>query len=140
VACHRTRTRREARHDRPPRPQDPVVAVAHRGREWKVSNSPAYDKQLAIAVQRFQQRNGLEAKGLLGKQAIIALDIPPCERAKQIMLNMERCRWMPVSLGDNHILANIAAFELQRVHLSVIVERMNVVTGACGNPDAGIFR
>jgi murein L,D-transpeptidase YcbB/YkuD len=49
---------------------------------------------------------------------------------KQIMLNMERWRWMPDSLGDNHILANVAAFELQRAHLSVIVERMNVVTGA----------
>ncbi len=98
--------------------------------EWQVTNSPVYDQQLAIAVQRFQQRNGLEAKGLLGKQSIIALDIPPQERVKQIMLNMERWRWMPDNLGDYHILVNIAAFELQRVQSSVIVERMNVVTGA----------
>ena len=98
--------------------------------EWQVTNSPLYDQQLAIAVQRFQQRNGLEAKGLLGKQSIIALDITPQERVKQIMLNMERWRWMPDNLGDYHILVNIAAFELQRVQSSVIVERMNVVTGA----------
>ena len=52
------------------------------------------------------------------------------ERVKQIMLNMERWRWMPDNLGENHILVNIAAFELQRVQSSVIVERMNVVTGA----------
>jgi L,D-transpeptidase YcbB len=98
--------------------------------EWQVTGSPVYDQQLAIAVQRFQQRNGLEAKGLLGKQSIIALNISPNERVKQIMLNMERWRWMPDNMGENHILVNIAAFELQRVQSSVIVERMNVVTGA----------
>jgi L,D-transpeptidase YcbB len=98
--------------------------------EWQVTASPAYDQQLAIAVQRFQKRNGLESKGLLGKQSIVALNIPPAERIKQIMVNMERWRWMPDNLGDDHILVNIAGFELQRVQSSVIVERMNVVAGA----------
>jgi L,D-transpeptidase YcbB len=98
--------------------------------EWDVSQSPVYDQNLAIAVRRFQQRNGLEAKGLLGKQSIIAMNITPVERVKQIMLNMERWRWMPDNLGDDHFLVNIAAFELQRVQSSVIVERMNVVAGA----------
>lgn len=98
--------------------------------EWNVTNSPVYDQQLSIAVQRFQQRHGLEAKGLIGKQSIIAMEVKPDERVKQIMLNMERWRWMPDNLGDDHILINIAAFELQRVQSSVIVERMNVVTGA----------
>jgi L,D-transpeptidase YcbB len=98
--------------------------------EWDVSSSPVYDQKLAIAVQRFQQRNGLEAKGLLGKQSILSMNITPNERVKQIMLNMERWRWMPDNLGDDHFLVNIAAFELQRVQSSVIVERMNVVAGA----------
>ena len=34
------------------------------------------------------------------------------------MLNMERWRWMPDNLGDNHIMVNIAAFELQQVQAS----------------------
>ncbi len=98
--------------------------------EWDVTGSAVYDQQLAIAVQRFQQRHGLEAKGLIGKQSIIAMDIRPDERVKQIMLNMERWRWMPDVLGDDHLLVNIAAFELQHVQSSIIVDRMNVVTGA----------
>lgn len=98
--------------------------------EWQVTNSPVYDQQLAIAVQRFQQRHGLEAKGLIGRQTIITMDIPPEERVQQIMLNMERWRWMPDNLGENHLLVNLAAFELQRVQSSTIVERMNVVVGA----------
>ena len=65
-----------------------------------------------MAVQRFQQRHGLEAKGLIGKQTIMAMDVPPDERARQIMLNMERWRWMPDNLGDYHFLVNLAAFEL----------------------------
>ncbi len=98
--------------------------------EWQVTNSPVYDEQLVIAVQRFQQRHGLEAKGLIGKQSIIAMDVTPEDRIKQIMLNMERWRWMPDALGQDHFLVNLAAFELQRVQSSVIVERMNVVVGA----------
>ena len=98
--------------------------------EWQVTGSPVYDEQLAIAVQRFQQRHGLEAKGLIGKQSIIAMDVTPQDRINQIMLNMERWRWMPDNLGENHLLVNLAGFELQRVQSSVIVERMNVVVGA----------
>ena len=33
--------------------------------EWNVTSSAAYDQNLAIAVQRFQKRHGLEAKGVL---------------------------------------------------------------------------
>ena len=58
------------------------------------------------------------------------MDMKPEERINQIMLNMERWRWMPDSLGDSHFLVNLAAFELQRVQSSVIVERMDVVVGA----------
>ena len=58
------------------------------------------------------------------------MNIPPAERIKQIMLNMERWRWMPDNLGDDHIIVNIAAFELQQVQEDTIVDRMKVVVGA----------
>ena len=94
------------------------------------SASPVYDPPLAAAMQRFQLRNGLEAKGLIGKQTIVALNVPPAERATQIMLNMERWRWMPENLGDYHFMVNLAGYELQEVKSQQIVERMNVVVGA----------
>jgi murein L,D-transpeptidase YcbB/YkuD len=99
--------------------------------EWQPVGDPdVYDEQLAIAVKRFQARHGLEAKGLIGKQTIVAMNVPAEERLRQIMLNMERWRWMPENLGDYHLMVNIAAFELQRVQSTVIVERMDVVVGA----------
>ena len=90
----------------------------------------AYDKQLAESVMRFQARHGLEAKGLIGKQTVLALNVPPEDRARQIMLNMERWRWMPEKLGEHHLTVNLAAFELQEVQNQTAVDRMNVVVGA----------
>ena len=90
----------------------------------------AYDPATVAAMKRFQVRHGLEAKGLIGKQTVLALNVPPAERARQIMLNMERWRWMPENLGSHHFMVNLAAFELQEVESSDIVGRMNVVVGA----------
>jgi L,D-transpeptidase YcbB len=92
--------------------------------------SPVYDAILAAAVKKFQIRHGLEAKGLFGKQTIVAMNIPPEARRKQIIVNMERWRWMPDDLGAEHFLVNIAAFELQHVKDGQTVDRMNVVVGA----------
>jgi L,D-transpeptidase YcbB len=89
-----------------------------------------YDAGLAEAVKKFQLRHGLEAKGQFGKQTVVAMNIPPEERRKQIILNMERWRWMPDALGDEHFMVNIAAFELQWVKGGHEFERMNVVVGA----------
>jgi L,D-transpeptidase YcbB len=94
------------------------------------SSSTAYDGALAAAVKKFQIRHGLEAKGLFGKQTVVAMNIPPEERRKQIILNMERWRWMPDQLGEEHFMVNIAAYELQWVISNHEVDRMNVVVGA----------
>jgi murein L,D-transpeptidase YcbB/YkuD len=94
------------------------------------SSSTKYDTALFEAVKKFQARHGLETKGLLGKQTIAAMNVSPQDRQKQIILNMERWRWMPDSLGNDHFLINIAGFELQRVKAGKTVERMNVVVGA----------
>ena len=98
---------------------------------WRTPGDPhLYDEQLAIAVKRFQSRHGLESQGLIGKQTIVAMNVPVEERVRQIMLNMERWRWMPENLGDYYFLVNIAAFELQRIQANTIIDRMNTVVGA----------
>ena len=89
-----------------------------------------YDAGTAAAMKRFQARHGLEAKGLIGKQTILTLNVTPAERARQIMLNMERWRWMPENLGAHHFMVNLAAFELDEVAGNGFASRMNVVVGA----------
>jgi murein L,D-transpeptidase YcbB/YkuD len=89
-----------------------------------------YDSETVLAVRSFQMRHGLEAKGLVGKQTILALNVPPADRARQIMLNMERWRWMPEDMGPHHFMVNLAGFELTEIEDSGVVERMDVVVGA----------
>ncbi len=95
-----------------------------------VSNAPTYGGALVQALVRFQTRHGLEAKGLLGKQTVVALNVPPQDRQHQIMLNMERWRWMPENMGDEHFLINIAGYGLEHVLKNTVVDKMDVVVGA----------
>ena len=94
------------------------------------SAATSYDPALVKSVVAFQARHGLEAKGLLGKQTILAFNVPPEERKRQVILNMERWRWMPDALGDEHILVNIAGYELDWVQRGMVSDSMNVVVGA----------
>lgn len=89
-----------------------------------------YDPETVLAISSFQMRHGLEAKGMIGKQTILALNVPPAERARQIMLNMERWRWMPENLGPHHFMVNLAGFDLTEVEDNGVVDRMDVVVGA----------
>ncbi len=50
-------------------------------------------------------------------------------RVQDIVLSMERWRWMPPDLGRNHLIVNIAGFELRRFADGRLEERMNVVVG-----------
>jgi murein L,D-transpeptidase YcbB/YkuD len=52
---------------------------------------------------------------------------------RQIIVNMERWRWMPEDLGDKYILVNIAAFQLRRMEYGSMVEQIRVVVGKPGH-------
>jgi murein L,D-transpeptidase YcbB/YkuD len=87
-----------------------------------------FDEGLAYAVERFQVRHSLDVDGVVGGKTLAALNVPVAERIEQILLNMERWRWLPHSLGRHYLLVNIPAFELivyeedeARVSMPVIV-------------------
>lgn len=88
-----------------------------------------YSEDLVEAVKRFQRRHGLDDDGVIGKQTYFQLNIPIADRIRQIVMSMERWRWMPEDLGKHYIKVNIAGFELKRVENGAIRERMRVVVG-----------
>jgi len=88
-----------------------------------------YSPDLAAAVQSYQRRVGLNDEGIIGKLSLIQMNISARERLRQIVVNMERWRWMPENMGINHIMVNIAAFELYRIKKNRLVETVNVVVG-----------
>ena len=54
---------------------------------------------------------------------------PGSAKARQIIINMERWRWLPRSLGKRYVLVNQAAFEMQLVDRGKTIDRRRVVVG-----------
>ncbi len=88
-----------------------------------------YDGELQAAVEAFQGRHGLGVDGVVGKATIVALNVPVETRIEDLVLSMERWRWLPADLGRNHLMVNIAGFELKRVRDGKVEEQMAVVVG-----------
>ena len=88
-----------------------------------------FDATLEAAVREFQTVHGLDADGIVGRKTLAALNVPVSERIQQILLNMERWRWMPDELGERHVLVNMAGFELQAVEDDETVMEMRVIIG-----------
>ena len=89
-----------------------------------------YDPQLEAAVIRFQQRHGLAPDGKVGPKTLSALNVPIEGRIRQMVLNLERRRWMPDDRGDRYVFVNLADFELKVVHEPKTVFDTRVVVGA----------
>ncbi len=66
--------------------------------------------QLEIALKHAQQRFGLNADGELGAKTAKELNIPVKSRIEQILVNMERLKWMPNESSGTRLVANIPEF------------------------------
>ncbi len=88
-----------------------------------------YDPELEAAVRRFQARHGLTADGVVGERTVAALDVPVERRIEQVIVSLERWRWLPQDLGERHVLVNIAGFELQAVEGGRVALTSRVIVG-----------
>lgn len=91
-----------------------------------------YDEALALAVKSFQERHGLLPDGVVGTETRDAMAIGAEERLRQILLNMERVRWLPDDLGDPHIMVNLAGFTLSYVEGGETAMTMRAIVGKPG--------
>jgi murein L,D-transpeptidase YcbB/YkuD len=89
----------------------------------------SYNPELIIGIKQFQDRHGLQVDGLLNKETITALNVPLKSRIKQILVNMERSRWLPVSLNSDYLAVNIPEFKLHVYHADSLLWSCNVVVG-----------
>ena len=78
------------------------------------NNSNKYDAELVAAVKKFQLRNGYKPDSLISPKHINRMNIPISERIKQIMVNMERCRWISpeIAKAKEFIVVNIPSYKL----------------------------
>ncbi len=115
-----------------------VAAVRARlaAQDEVVAGVPAtlFDDRLEEAVRRFQARHGLAVDGIVGEATVRALNVPPSDRIRQIILNLERWRWLPRSLGPRYITVNPADATLQVVEDGRTVLTSRVVVGDLQHP------
>jgi L,D-transpeptidase YcbB len=80
--------------------------------ENTVDDFNLFDDALDIAVKKFQARHGLAIDGIVGPVTRAALNVSAELRRQQILLNLERWRWLPHKWDNNHVTVNTAAFSL----------------------------
>ncbi len=98
--------------------------------DLKTNNqSNLFDAELEAAVKNFQQRYGIKDDGIVGRSMIAELNFPLAKRVEQIIVNMERCRWLPVTLNKDYIVVNIPEFKFHAYENDSLAWSMNVVVG-----------
>ena len=88
-----------------------------------------FGPELRFAVKEFQLNHGLNDDGIVGSQTLAALNIPYEKRVKQIIINMERWRWLPNNLGEKYIYVNIADYSLNVYENNNIIMNMKTIVG-----------
>ena len=95
--------------------------------------SARFTNSLAAAVKRFQKRYGLVQDGIVGGNTLRYLNEPLEQRIRQILVNMERMRWMPVQADSTFILVNIPQYRLTVFEDGKPSFGMNIVVGTSQN-------
>jgi L,D-transpeptidase YcbB len=90
---------------------------------------PVYDDDVAEAVARFQERNGLVIDSVVNGATLAALNVPIESRIRQIEINLERYRWLPSDFGKRYILVNIPDYRLYAYDKGKEALTMRVIVG-----------
>jgi len=106
-----------------PDTDNPTYAVSHR-----------YDEALVQAVRRFQANQGLQTDGIIGPQTIRAMNIAPQQRVQQVLINLERLRWINAQRSDFLLLINVASGHLQLLLGNELLWQARAQTGRPSRP------
>jgi L,D-transpeptidase YcbB len=94
--------------------------------------SPVFNALLDTAVRSYQHCTGLKVDGTIQQPLLNALNITPEKRIRQILINMERLRWVPAKTPAEYLLVNIPAFKLYVYDDNKLDWSCNVVVGKPG--------
>lgn len=93
-----------------------------------------YDSVVSDAVAKFQRGRGLPGNGVLNVQTVLALaDAGRPARASgseaELIVNMERWRWLPGDLGSDYILVNVPEYRLRAYRGGSLRDEARVIVG-----------
>jgi murein L,D-transpeptidase YcbB/YkuD len=96
-----------------------------------------YEGPIIDGITAFQRRHGLEPDGVIGKETLVQLSVPPSERVSQIELNIERLKQLPSS--PRFLLINVPEFVLRAYDQSEVKARMKIIVGNAPHTRTPLF-
>ena len=93
-------------------------------------SSNLFNAATAAAVKKYQHRYGLKEDAVAGAALIQEMNRPVQERIRQLLINMERMRWVPATPTVDYFLVNIPEFRLHVYEKGKLAWDMNVVVGS----------
>ncbi|MEO1312707.1 MAG: L,D-transpeptidase family protein [Pseudomonadota bacterium] len=91
--------------------------------------SEEYDDVLQEAVKALQLRHGLNDDAVIGPRTLAAINVQPDRRLQQVLVNLERQRWLNYERGARHIYVNQADFSVQVIDHGKTIYTSRVVIG-----------
>ncbi len=99
------------------------------------ADGQTYDRSLSIMVAGFQRENGLPVNGVLTRTTQAALNGTVASGLEaDIIANMERWRWLPADLGEDHLIVNVPEYMVRKVEAGSVVHEARVVVGKSERP------
>jgi murein L,D-transpeptidase YcbB/YkuD len=92
-----------------------------------------FTTEMEQAVKHYQKRFGLKEDGIVTSSLITQMNKPVELRLQQILINMERLRWLPAQAQNDILLVNIPEFKLHILSNGKQVRDMNIVVGTVVN-------
>jgi len=95
--------------------------------------SQLFNDTLATGIKNFQERYGLQGTGTINTETIKELKVSAKNRVEQLLINLERMRWMPSQPEGKLILVNIPEFVLHVMENGKKAFDMKIVVGKEGH-------
>ncbi|UYQ91367.1 L,D-transpeptidase family protein [Chitinophaga horti] len=101
--------------------------------------SAVFDDALESGVKIFQQRHGYTGTGVVSDTLIRQMNVPVLTRIQQLLINMERMRWLPARPEGKLLMVNIPEFMLHATENGKSAFDMPVVVGKEGHSTVMFF-
>lgn len=72
--------------------------------------SQVFNDTLSMAVKNFQSRHGFTPTGIISDSLVKEMNVPAVQRVEQLLMNMDRMRWLANEPTGNLIVVNIPEF------------------------------
>jgi murein L,D-transpeptidase YcbB/YkuD len=94
------------------------------------------DSSVIFAIMKIQSQFGLEANGKLSRDLIRMMNVPLSQRIQQIIVNMERCRWIREEDEPLKIVVNIPDFRYYLIQNQKRIWVRKIIVGKEYQPTA----